>query len=202
MKLVADRMGIDIFEVVDAAATKPFGFTPYYPGPGIGGHCIPIDPFYLSWKASEFGIHAHFIELAGEINARMPDYVVDKVVDALNDVRKPVRGSRVLILGLAYKPNVDDWRDAPAFAIMEQLRAKGAELVYSDPHVPIFPDESGHDFKLTSVELTPATLERVDAVVLTTQHRAYDYELIQRHARLIVDTRGRFARDAANVVRA
>ena len=202
MKLVADRMGIDIFEVVDAAATKPFGFTPYYPGPGIGGHCIPIDPFYLTWKAREFGMHTRFIELAGEINAGMPDYVVAKLADALNNKRKPIAGSRILVLGLAYKPNVDDWRDAPAFFIMEKLRAKGAEISYSDPYVPIFPDESGHEFDLTSIELTPSLLESFDAVVLMTHHTAYDYDTILRYAQLIVDARGRLPKDAPNVVRA
>ena len=202
MKIVADSMGIDIFEVIDAASTKPFGFTPYYPGPGIGGHCIPIDPFYLTWKAREFGVHTRFIELAGEINAAMPRHVVDKLVEALNRVEKPLAGAAVLVLGLAYKPNVDDWRDAPAFTIMEMLRAKGAVCAYSDPHVPVFPDESGHDFPLHSIELTAATLKTFDAVMLLTHHRCYDYDLIQRHAALIIDARGRFPKDVPNVVRA
>ena len=139
MKIVADRMGIDIFEVVDAAATKPFGFTAYYPGPGLGGHCIPIDPFYLTWKAREYGLHTRFIELSGEVNQAMPEYVVSKLVDGLNEHGKALKGSRVLVLGIAYKKNVDDMRESPSVEIMELLEAKGSLIAYSDPHVPVFP---------------------------------------------------------------
>lgn len=202
LKLVCDRMGIDIFEVVKAAATKPFGFTAYYPGPGIGGHCIPVDPFYLTWKAREYGLHTRFIELAGEINARMPAFVVDKLADALNARGLPLRGARVLILGIAYKPNVDDMRESPSIVIMERLRAKGVELAYSDPHVPSFPRMREHHFDLDSLPLEAATLERFDAVVLATDHRRFDYDLIAAHAKLIVDTRGRFAETLAHVVKA
>ncbi len=137
MKIVADRMGIDIFEVIDAAATKPFGYTPFYPGPGLGGHCIPIDPFYLTWKAKEYGLHTRFIELAGEVNRSMPDYVFGKLVGALNNRGKSVKGSKVMVLGIAYKKNVDDMRESPSVHLMEMLRDRGADLSYSDPHVPV-----------------------------------------------------------------
>jgi UDP-N-acetyl-D-glucosamine dehydrogenase len=202
MKIVADRMGIDIFEVIDAAATKPFGFTPFYPGPGLGGHCIPIDPFYLTWKAREFGLHTRFIELAGEINRAMPEYVVSKLMEALNDRGKPLNGSRILVLGIAYKKNVDDMRESPAVEILEQLAARGAELAYSDPHVPVFPRMRQHHFDLTSVELTPDVVASADAVVLATDHDAFDYELVLEHARLIVDSRGRYRADSDRVVKA
>jgi UDP-N-acetyl-D-glucosamine dehydrogenase len=202
MKIVADRMGIDIFEVIDAAATKPFGFTPYYPGPGLGGHCIPIDPFYLTWKAREYGLHTRFIELSGEINRAMPEYVVAKVAKALNDHNKPMRGSKVLVLGIAYKKNVDDMRESPAVEVMELLRESGAEIAYSDPHVPRFPKMREHKFDLCSVELGPEILESYDAVVLTTDHEKFDYEMILDHATIIIDSRGVFRCGAANVVKA
>ncbi|WP_111411788.1 nucleotide sugar dehydrogenase [Billgrantia lactosivorans] len=190
MKIVADRMGIDIFEVVDAAATKPFGFTPYYPGPGLGGHCIPIDPFYLTWKAREYGLHTRFIELSGEVNQAMPDYVVGKLIEGLNQHGKALNGSRVLVLGIAYKKNVDDMRESPSVHIMERIRDRGAEVAYSDPHVPVFPPMREHRFELESVPLTPSTLAEYDAVVLATDHDRFDYDMIRAHARLIVDTRG------------
>ncbi|MCE9662473.1 nucleotide sugar dehydrogenase [Halomonas sp. M5N1S17] len=190
MKVVADRMGIDIFEVVDAAATKPFGFTPYYPGPGLGGHCIPIDPFYLTWKAREYGLHTRFIELSGEINQGMPDYVVGKLVDGLNQRGCALKGSRVLVLGIAYKKNVDDMRESPSVHIMERIRARGGEVAYSDPHVPLFPTMREHHFDLESVPLSPSTLAEYDAVVLATDHDRFDYDMIRSHAKLIVDTRG------------
>lgn len=202
MKMVADRMGIDIFEVIDAAATKPFGFTPYYPGPGLGGHCIPIDPFYLTWKAREYGINTRFIELAGEINQSMREWVVTKLVEALNDRGRALKGSRILVLGVAYKKNVDDMRESPALEILERLAAKGALADYSDPHVPRFPKFRHHTLDLSSVPVTAATLARYDAVLLLTDHDRFDYELIRRHARLIVDTRGRFRRLDACVVSA
>ena len=201
MKIVADRMGIDIFEVVDAAATKPFGFTPYYPGPGLGGHCIPIDPFYLTWKAREYNVHTRFIELAGEVNKAMPEYVLGKLMDGLNDRGKALKGSRVLVLGIAYKKNVDDVRESPAIEIMELIEAKGAIVAYSDPHVPNFPPMREHHFDLSSIELTQESLASFDAVVLTTNHDAFDYEKIKAHSKLIVDTRGRFRESCANVVK-
>jgi len=202
MKVVADRMGLDIFEIVDAAKTKPFGFTAYYPGPGIGGHCIPIDPFYLTWKAREYGLHTRFIELAGEINASMPDYVVDKLIKALNERGKSLKNARVLAMGIAYKRDVDDMRESPSVFVMERLRDLGADLGYHDPHVPVFPDMREHDFDLSSVDLTPEILAGYDAVILLTDHNAFDYDMIRDHAPLIIDTRGKFRDPAAHIVRA
>lgn len=202
MKIIADRMGVDIFEVVDAAATKPFGFTPYYPGPGLGGHCIPIDPFYLTWKAREYGLSTHFIELAGEINREMPQWVVGKVTDALNDRRKSLKGSRILALGIAYKRDVDDMRESPAVFVMETLRDRGAIVEYSDPYVPIFPKMREHSFDLSSVDLTPERLASYDCVVLLTDHSNVDYDAILRHSDLIVDTRGKYREPHAHVVKA
>jgi UDP-N-acetyl-D-glucosamine dehydrogenase len=201
LKPLADRMGIDLYEVIRAAATKPFGFVPYYPGPGLGGHCIPIDPFYLTWKAREYGMHTRFIELAGEINTAMPAYVVQKTADALNEVAKPLKGSRVLVLGIAYKKNVDDMRESPSVELMELLRAKGAEVAYSDPFFPTFPPMRRHAFALRSVALTSETLTGFDAVILATDHDSFDYALIEAHSPLLVDTRGRFA-PGAHIVRA
>ena len=202
MKIVADRMGIDIHEVIRAAATKPFGFVPYYPGPGLGGHCIPIDPFYLTWKAREYGLNTQFIELAGQINRTMPSWVVDKVAAALNDRSRSVKGSRILILGIAYKKNVDDVRESPAAAIMELLRDRGAELGYSDPFVPSFPKMREHQFDLSSTPLTAESLARQDCIVLVTDHDAFDFDFIAAHAPLIVDSRGRYQAPRDNVVRA
>ena len=202
LKIVADRMGIDIREVIDAAATKPFGFTPFYPGPGLGGHCIPIDPFYLTWKAREYGINTRFIELAGEVNTAMPHWVVGKVIDALNDKGQSLKGAKILVLGLAYKKNVDDPRESPAMEIMEILRSKGADLCYSDPHVPVFPPMRRHRFELQSVELTSKVLQDVDCVLLITDHDGFPYDLIGAHAPLIVDTRGVYRSDEPNVVKA
>lgn len=202
MKIVADRMGIDIFEVIDAAATKPFGFTPYYPGPGLGGHCIPIDPFYLTWKAREFGLHTRFIELSGEINRAMPEYVFGKLVKALNDQKKALNGARVLLLGIAYKKNVDDMRESPAVEIMELLRTAGGAVAYSDPHVPVFPKMREHSFDLSSVTLTPNALAEFDAVVLATDHAKFDYNMIRAHAPLIIDCRGVFRDPADHIVKA
>ena len=202
MKIVADRMGIDIHEVIRAAATKPFGFVPYYPGPGLGGHCIPIDPFYLTWKAREYGIHTRFIELAGEVNSAMPQWVVDKVTDALNARERSVKGARILVLGIAYKKNVDDMRESPAVELMELLQHKGAIITYSDPWVPVFPRMREHHFDLSSVELTAEVLKAQDVVLLATDHELFDYDFIRRHARLIVDTRGVYLDPADNVVKA
>ncbi len=202
LKIVCDRMGIDLFEVIDAAATKPFGFVPYYPGPGLGGHCIPIDPFYLTWKAREFGVHTRFIELAGEINHRMPEWVVQKLAAALNARGTPVRGARILVLGIAYKKNVDDMRESPSVELMDQLQQLGARVEYSDPHIPVFPRIRRGYFKLKSVKLSAASLRRYDAVLLATNHDAFDYTLIAKHAKLIVDTRGVYRKPRKNVVKA
>lgn len=191
MKIVADRMGIDIHEVIRAAATKPFGFVPYTPGPGLGGHCIPIDPFYLTWKAKEYGINTRFIELAGEINHYMPHWVVQKVADALNERAKAVKGSRILVLGLAYKKNIDDTRESPAVEIMSLLQDKGAIVAYADPHVPSFPRKRDYHFDLHSVELTPDNISSYDCLIIATDHDAFDYGALTSHAKLLVDTRGR-----------
>jgi UDP-N-acetyl-D-glucosamine dehydrogenase len=202
MKVVADRMGIDIFEVVDAAATKPFGFTAYYPGPGLGGHCIPIDPFYLTWKAREYGLHTRFIELAGEVNKAMPEYVLSKLMDGLNESGKALKGSKVLILGIAYKKNVDDMRESPSVEIMELIEAKGGVVSYCDPHVPVFPKMREHHFDLTSEELSATKLASYDAVVLATDHDKFDYELIRQHSTLLVDTRGKYRAPEAHIIKA
>ena len=195
-------MGIDIYEVINAAATKPFGFTAYYPGPGLGGHCIPIDPFYLTWKAREYGVNTRFIELAGEVNTGMPLWVIGKVMDALNDKGKSLKGSKVLVLGIAYKKNVDDMRESPSVELMEILSEKGAFLDYSDPHVPIFPKMREHYFDLESVELTKENIAEYDLVLLATDHAAFDYDLIKESASLIVDTRGVYREPAKNIVKA
>lgn len=202
MKMVADQMGIDIHEVIRAAATKPFGFVPYYPGPGIGGHCIPIDPFYLTWKAREYGMHTRFIELAGEINSGMPDYVVAKVVKGLNTRKKSVNGSRVLVLGIAYKKNVDDMRESPSVFLMEKLRDLGAEVAYSDPHIPLFPKMRQHSFALSSVALSEESLRSFDCVLLATDHDKFDYDLIRQHAPLVVDCRGKFHDGGPHIIKA
>ncbi len=192
MKVVADKMGIDIHEVINAAATKPFGFTPYYPGPGLGGHCIPIDPFYLTWKAREYNVNTRFIELAGEVNSAMPQWVVTKLRDALNDQGKALRGSKVLILGVSYKKNVGDTRESPAIEIMDMLEASGAHIQYSDPHVPFLPKMRNYSFDLVSEEPTRELLIDADAVLIVTDHDAFDYEEIKRVSSLVVDTRGRY----------
>lgn len=202
MKIVADKMGISIHEVIEAAATKPFGFVPYKPGPGLGGHCIPIDPFYLTWKAREYGINTRFIELAGEINHYMPHWVVEKITDALNERSKAIKGSRILVLGLAYKKNIDDTRESPAVEIMDLLQAKGAHIDYSDPHVPVFPRKRDYHFDLQSVTLTPESIASYDCLVLATDHDGFDYQQLVQHARLVVDTRGRLGVGRANVVAA
>ncbi|MDR1051616.1 MAG: nucleotide sugar dehydrogenase [Deltaproteobacteria bacterium] len=192
LKVVASRMDLDIHEIINAAATKPFGYTPFYPGPGIGGHCIPIDPFYLTWKARAYGVHTRFIELAGEINASMPRYVVDKVSAALNERSKPLRGSKILLLGMAYKKNVEDMRESPSLEVLRLLAESGSQVDYSDPHVPVLPRTRRGDFGLKSVRLTPESLGSYDAVVLLTDHKAFDKPFIQKHAPLVVDTRGAF----------
>ncbi len=202
LKIVADAMNLDIFEVINAAKTKPFGFTAYYPGPGIGGHCIPVDPFYLTWKAREYGLHTRFIELAGEVNAAMPQYVVDKTVRALNAKGKALRDAKVIVLGVAYKPDVDDVRESPSVFVMELLRSWGADVAYSDPNVPVFPKMREHSFELSSTDLTAEVLADNDAVLLLTDHSTFDYDLVRAHAPLIIDTRGRFEEDGDTVWRA
>ncbi len=192
MKIVADKMGVDIHEVIDAAATKPFGFTAYYPGPGLGGHCIPIDPFYLTWKAREYNLHTRFIELAGEVNSAMPEWVINKLVWALNEKGLSLKGSRVLVLGVAYKKNVDDMRESPSVKLMELLRDKGAVVQYSDPHVPDFPKMRAHYFDLQSVDLSPETIREYDCLLLATDHDKFDYKMIADYAQLVIDTRGRY----------
>ncbi len=190
MKVVLDAMDIDIWEVVDAAATKPFGFQAFYPGPGLGGHCIPIDPYYLTWKAREVGHTTRFIELAGEVNHSMPDYVVNKTMLALNKNKKAVAASKILVLGLAYKPNVDDIRESPSFEIIEKLQELGGDVSYNDPHVPATHKMRDHDLQMESAELSAASLKQYDCVVIATNHEAYDWQMIADHAKLIIDSRG------------
>lgn len=196
LKMLFDKMGIDVWEVIEAAKTKPFGFHAFYPGPGLGGHCIPIDPFYLTWKAREYDFSTRFIELAGEINTSMPYYVVAKVVRVLNGTGKALKGSRILILGMAYKKDVDDQRESPSLRIIQILSEQGAGISYNDPHVPVC---RGHrhypDIDMRSVELTEETLDNADMVLLLTDHSAYDYAFIERHARRILDTRNAFGRN-------
>jgi len=202
MKIVADRMDIDIHEVIRAAATKPFGFVPYYPGPGLGGHCIPIDPFYLTWKAREYGVHTRFIELAGEVNTGMPRWVISKVMDALNDRGKSLKDSKVLVLGIAYKSNVDDMRESPAVELMKLLEEKGALVEYTDPHVPVFPKMREYHFDLESIEPTPAKIAEYDLLLLATAHKIFDYDMFKKNAQLIIDTRGVYLEPANNIVKA
>jgi len=189
LKVLFDKMGIDVWEVIDAAKTKPFGFQAFYPGPGLGGHCIPIDPFYLSWKARQFETPTRFIELAGEINSAMPAYVVAKVMDVLNERGTALKGSKVLVLGAAYKKDVDDHRESPSIEIIEKLQAKGALVNYNDPHIPRFAKQREHDIRLESVPLTAEVLSSQDVVLIATDHTAYDYGWIVEHSRLVVDTR-------------
>ena len=203
MKIIADRMGIDIFEVVRAAATKPFGFVPYYPGPGLGGHCIPIDPFYLTWKSNQYGVHTRFIELAGEINRAMPAWVLQRIADALNGKGKPLKGSRVLILGLAYKKNIDDIRESPSIELIRLLREKGSTVSYADPYVPaVSAPQQYPELSMRSVTCDAKTLAAQDCVVVTTDHDAFDYELIRANAALLIDTRGRYEPVSGRIVRA
>ncbi len=205
LKPVLTDMGIDIWQVIRAAATKPFGFQPFYPGPGLGGHCIPIDPYYLTYKAREYGHVTRFIELAGEINHHMPRYVVDRVAEALNGDKKAVRGSRVLVMGIAYKPNVDDIRETPAAEVIHLLLERGAEVSYHDPHVSKFPEMRHYSIEMESVALTAAAVSSSDCVVIVTDHKEVDYALLGSHARLIVDTRDAMAKVAgvtARVVKA
>jgi UDP-N-acetyl-D-glucosamine dehydrogenase len=190
LKVLFDSMGIDVWEVINAAKTKPFGFQAFYPGPGLGGHCIPIDPFYLSWLARKQGLNARFIELAGEINRSMPSYVVSRTAEFLNEVEKPIRGSKICLLGVAYKKDVDDPRESPSFELMELLLQRGAVLTYSDPHVPTLPSMRHHDLPtMDSQQLTPEFLGSQDAVLIATDHTDFDYSMIVQHAPLVIDTR-------------
>jgi UDP-N-acetyl-D-glucosamine dehydrogenase len=189
LKMLFDRMGIDVWEVVRAASTKPFGFTPFYPGPGLGGHCIPIDPFYLTWKAREYGLPTRFIELAGQINTHMPEYVVHRTADALNEKEKSLKGSKILVLGLAYKPDVDDVRESPSLELIELLKAKGAIVDYNDPYIPHTHKQRQHDLRMKSKKLSPKMLGGYDVVLIATNHGDYDYDWIVKHAPLVVDTR-------------
>jgi len=202
IKMLTDKMDIDIYEIIHAAATKPFGFVPYYPGPGIGGHCIPVDPFYLTWKAREYGVNTKFIELAGEINNHMPQWVAHKLIDALNQHGKPINKSKILLLGIAYKKNVDDVRESPAVNLMEILVKKGAIVEYADPYLPTFPKMREHHFNLHSQALTAENIATYDAIVLTTAHDLFDFDFIKKHAKLIIDTRGVYRKTDSKIVRA
>jgi len=189
LKILALKMGIDIWEVIDAASTKPFGFTPFFPGPGLGGHCIPIDPFYLSWKAREYDFTTRFIQLAGEVNVAMPYYVIETTQNSLNERKKCLNGSKIMVLGVAYKKDIDDDRESPSYEVMKLLLEKGAEVYYNDPHIPRLKPGRKHGFKLESTPLTEETLAGMDAVMILTDHTAYDYEWIVSHSSLVIDTR-------------
>jgi UDP-N-acetyl-D-glucosamine dehydrogenase len=189
MKVLFDRMGLSVWEVIDAAKTKPFGFQAFYPGPGLGGHCIPIDPFYLTWLAKRYGLNTRFIELAGEVNSRMPGYVVEQVMRGLNRAGKAVNGAKVGLIGIAYKKDVDDPRESPAFEIIEELLQLGADLSYHDPHIPRLPKMRKHDLRMASQPLTPEYLASQDCVLIVTDHTAVDWSLVVKHAPLIVDPR-------------
>ena len=203
MKMIFDRMGIDVWEVIRAASSKPFGFMPFYPGPGLGGHCIPIDPFYLTWKAKEFDYQTKFIELAGEINTFMPYYVMERTVAALNERGKSIKGAKILVLGLAYKKDIDDSRESPSLKLISLFKGKGAKVSYNDPFIP---RAVGHreypGLDLSSVPLSAARLKKADAVVISTDHTAYDFAWIAKHAPLVVDTRNAVKRRRRNVVKA
>jgi UDP-N-acetyl-D-glucosamine dehydrogenase len=204
LKVVFDRMGIDIWEVVNAAKTKPFGFMPFYPGPGLGGHCIPIDPFYLTWKAREFDIATKFIELAGEVNTNMPYFVVQKLQDALGSKGKSLRGSKILLLGLAYKKDVDDFRESPTLKLMEILERHQAKVTFNDSYIPQFPGDPHfpHLKPRKSVPLTEETVKAADAVLICTDHTNVDYPSLVKWSSLIVDTRNALPPAAKNVFRA
>ena len=189
LKILAHKMGIDLFEVIDAAATKPFGYTPFYPGPGLGGHCIPIDPFYLAWKAKEYDFSTRFIQLAGEINVSMPYYVIEKTVEALNKNKKSLNGSRILILGIAYKKDVDDDRESPGYAIMKMLLEKGGIVTYNDPWIPKLHTTRKYNFQMESTPITQEFLAEMDAVIIVTDHTDYDFDEIVKHSNLVIDTR-------------
>jgi len=203
LKVVFDRMGIDVWQVIEAAKTKPFGFMPFYPGPGLGGHCIPLDPFYLSWKAAEYGAWARFIELAGEINASMPRYVVDRTVEAVNQLGKSIVGAKVLVLGLSYKPDIDDDRESPSFELIELLQQRGAAVAYCDPYVPAARRGRKHDLRLQSVPCTAEEFAKYDAVLVSTAHRQFKEPSLYERVKLVIDTRNIVPRDmGVKIVRA
>ena len=202
LKTISDKMDIDIIEVINAAATKPFGFKAFYPGPGLGGHCIPIDPFYLSWKAKEYNVNARFIELAGEVNSSMPNWIIDKVFHALNQINKSIKKSKILIVGLAYKENVDDLRESPALEIMESLIKMGSLVKYYDPFIPKIPNIRNHKFKMNSIKLTQHELKAFDLVIITTAHSNVNYNLISKYSNLIIDTRNVFKKKNKKIIRA
>lgn len=203
LKLMCQKMGIDVWEVIEAASTKPFGFMPFYPGPGLGGHCIPIDPFYLTWKAREYDFATRFIELAGEINTTMPYNVVDGIMRALNDRRVAMRGAKILILGVAYKKNVDDLRESPSLKIIDLLQDAGAQVIFNDPHCPVMKKTRHYQLEVKSVDLTPELLQSQDAAVILTDHDAYDYAFIARHSPLLIDTRNatKAVADRSNILK-
>jgi UDP-N-acetyl-D-glucosamine dehydrogenase len=192
LKMVFDKMDIDVWEVIEAASTKPFGFKAFYPGPGLGGHCIPIDPFYLTWKAREFELNTKFIELAGEINTYQPYYVVEKSIEVLNKFKKALHGSKVLILGAAYKKDIDDMRESPSLKLIEILRGKGADVDYHDPLVPSLPPMRKYHYDMKSIALTKGNIAEYDLVILSTDHSSFDYKMIAKNAKIIVDTRNSF----------
>ncbi len=192
LKMVFQKMGIDVWEVIEAASTKPFGFKAFYPGPGLGGHCIPIDPFYLTWKAREYEVNTKFIELAGEINTYQPYYVVQRAMETLNENKKALKGSKILILGVAYKKNVDDMRESPSLKLIEILRERGAQVDYNDPYIPTLPPTRKYKYNMNSIDLTAENLAKYDLVLLSTDHDDYDYEFIHSYANLILDTRNAF----------
>ncbi len=207
LKVLTDRMGIDVWEVIEAASTKPFGFMPFYPGPGLGGHCIPIDPFYLSWKAKQYDFHTRFIELAGEINTSMPYYVVNKIIKAVNDKGKSIKCAKIFLLGIAYKPDIGDLRESPALKIIELLKENGAFVEYNDPFCSKIPETRKYDFDMSSKELNSENLKKADCVVITTNHSQYDYDLVTKESKLIVDARNavdmkRYSSSIAKVVKA
>ena len=205
LKMLFDRMGINVWEVIRAAATKPFGFQAFYPGPGLGGHCIPIDPFYLTWKARHYDMATRFIELAGEINTSMPEYVISRLIEALNDRCKPLKGAKVLVLGLAYKKDIDDLRESPSIVLIEMLRRRGARVDYHDPFIARTPRQREHDLRMKRISLTDKALAGYDCVLIATDHSAYDYAWIVEHAQLVVDTRnatGAVAQGRDRIVRA
>ncbi|MCZ6702548.1 MAG: nucleotide sugar dehydrogenase [Ignavibacteria bacterium] len=195
LKMVFDRMDIDIWEVIAAASTKPFGYTAFYPGPGLGGHCIPIDPFYLTWKAREYEINTKFIELAGEINTYQPYYVVEKAIEVLNKIKLPLNGSRVLILGASYKKDIDDMRESPSLKLIELFIQRGAHVEYTDPYIPSLPKTRKYNFAMESVDLTTESIKNYDLVVLSTDHTDFDYKMIGSNAKVILDTRNAFERN-------
>ncbi|MBN2711830.1 MAG: nucleotide sugar dehydrogenase [Planctomycetes bacterium] len=205
LKVIFEKMGIDIWEVVRAASTKPFGYMPFYPGPGLGGHCIPIDPFYLTWRAREFETPTRFIELAGEINTAMPEYVIERLMMALNEDKKSLKGSKVLLMGAAYKKDVDDMRESPSLKLIELLEEHGAVVSYHDPFVPALSEMRKYNYTMKSVKLTPATVKAADAILISTDHTDVDYQMIANNAKLVVDTRNAMAKikkSKARIVRA